>query len=273
MDAVVFPATPQKMIKVGSFLVLTFALTWLPWGVLALSGQPANDPTSPRFLLFLLGGFGPTLAGLLLTFFDERGAGLRRLWRSTRQIRFGLGWWLVICLLFPAVNGLVILVQVLLGSPAPDLSTLRSLLAQPLSILPFAISVFVFGPLAEEYGWRGYALERVQAQWGTVRGSLSLGAAWAMWHWPLFFMAGIPQHDSGQSFWLFTSSIIVLSLIFTWVYNGTRRSMAAMLLLHFVYNFSNTVLPGGQSLVGLFVLSAIALVVYAGRGRSISTGV
>jgi membrane protease YdiL (CAAX protease family) len=63
---------------------------------------------------------------------------------------------------------------------------------------------------------------------------------------------------------------LVLSLIFTWVYNGTRQSMAAMLLFHFSYNFSNTVLPGGQSLVGLFVLSVVALAIYGWRGKLLS---
>jgi len=31
-------------------------------------------------------------------------------------------------------------------------------LEQPLTILPFALFILLFGPLLEEIGWRGYAL-------------------------------------------------------------------------------------------------------------------
>jgi membrane protease YdiL (CAAX protease family) len=50
------------------------------------------------------------------------------------------------------------------------------LLAQPWLILPSFVFIFLLqGPIPEEFGWRGYALDWLQARWGALGGGLALG--------------------------------------------------------------------------------------------------
>jgi membrane protease YdiL (CAAX protease family) len=50
-------------------------------------------------------------------------------------------------------------------------------------------STLLGGPLGEEPGWRGYALPRLEQQFGPIRGWLILSALWTAWHVPMFWAA------------------------------------------------------------------------------------
>ncbi|HZD57323.1 MAG TPA: hypothetical protein VE136_11400 [Anaerolineales bacterium] len=65
---------------------------------------------------------------------------------------------------------------------------------------------------------------------------------------------------------MFAASIIAISPIYIWVYNGTGRSLAAMLLLHLVFNATGTILLAGQSdTIGLVVVSSVILMTWLRR--------
>jgi len=66
---------------------------------------------------------------------------------------------LVIWLTFPALNILALLLSVLAGSPLPEFETAKNLLFEPWRIIPFVVFILLYGPLPEELGWRGYALD------------------------------------------------------------------------------------------------------------------
>ena len=70
----------------------------------------------------------------------------------------------------------------------------RLFLAQLGSFLP----LLIIGPLSEEIGWRGYALERLQTRWNALTSSLIVGLVWALWHLPLFMMVGTSQYEFGR---------------------------------------------------------------------------
>ncbi|WP_082663009.1 CPBP family intramembrane glutamic endopeptidase [Thermococcus sp. 2319x1] len=64
--------------------------------------------------------------------------------------------------------------------------------------------LFLGGPLQEEFGWRGYASPRLQANHSALVSSVIIGVLWAFWHLPLNFMsdkAG-PQYEAALSMFL-----------------------------------------------------------------------
>jgi len=83
--------------------------------------------------------------------------------------------------------------------------------------------------LEEEFGWRGYALDRLQAHYSALLSSVFLGIVWGLWHLPLFFMSGQDIYHS-VPIPAFILGTIFLSILFTWIYNNTGRSILAVLI-------------------------------------------
>ena len=57
-------------------------------------------------------------------------------------------------------------------------------------IVLFPLYLFVGGPLAEEPGWRGFALPRLLKNHSALFSTLVIGVIWALWHLPLFAVPG-----------------------------------------------------------------------------------
>jgi membrane protease YdiL (CAAX protease family) len=174
--------------------------------------------------------------------------------------RFGVGWYLVIFLLFPVLIGGSLLLAVLTGEPMPELAAL----SEPVSIpIAFVYILFLGGPLQEEFGWRGYALEGLQARWSSFVSSIVVGLMWGAWHLPLFFM---PRQEFyyQRPIWGLILSTTLIANLFTWVYNNTCGSILAVLLFHTMFNLSHYLFPtlGSDSAsLWLFLLLFIAVVV------------
>jgi hypothetical protein len=67
-----------------------------------------------------------------------------------------------------------------------------------------------------------------------------IGVVSALWHLPLFWISGTAQ--SHLPFALFVVRTVALSVISTWLYNGTKRSLLFVLLFHASLNtWPNTV--------------------------------
>lgn len=78
-----------------------------------------------------------------------------------------------------------------------------------------------------------------------------LGIVWGLWHLPLFFMKGQDIYHNIPIFW-FIFGTVFLSILFTWIYNNTNRSILAVLLFHTVGNLAHFIFPAlGTKLGGL----------------------
>lgn len=250
------------------FLGLTFDISWLFWVTAALTGKDAS--TLPGTLLIALGGIGPMASALILLFATGDREARRDYWQRIIQFRrIGPGWYAVILLILLVLNGLAILLDMLLGGSGAALADRFA--SQPLIILPFIVFTLFFGPLPEELGWRGYGLDRLQTRYNALVASLILGAVWAVWHLPLFFIAGTYQNGLGLNtlpFWLFMLGILPQTILITWIYNNNRRSTLSAILLHFMINFTGELFDlssrAEATLVGLWIVAAVVVVLVWG---------
>lgn len=226
------------------FLVATFVWTWACYAPIALSG---NSPYQmPWMILLILGGMGPSLIGVAMVLLLSEKAERRDYWLrcfSFKQISFV--WWLVIFLMFPAIYILSVSVDVLMGGAWPAMEMLRGLIANPAAIPLTAFISFMSGPWAEEFGWRGYALDRIIKPAGVIRGTIILGLIWGVWHLPLFFMPATAHGQTGfgfAGFWTFNLRSVGLALLMTWIYLKTNRSILSAIFMHFTSNFTGQLL-------------------------------
>jgi uncharacterized protein len=242
--------------EVLSFFVLTYIIMFFTWGLMAIFQIPgastssgANGGEIGGLLLLLLGGFSPSISGILMIWRVEGMAGLRRLWGNTKKTNIGSKWYAAL-LLFPLlILGIRIVVYVMSGG----LLTESTLLKSPASLIGFTLSIILTGPLAEEFGWRGFALERLLSRWSLMKANLVLGIIWAFWHLPLFFIPGTIQQINGNQwveFPIFALTVLGLNVFINWLFVKTDHSIFAALLFHLVFNWlfslSVTFMNGGS---------------------------
>jgi membrane protease YdiL (CAAX protease family) len=255
----------------GAFFALTYGISWLVWWAMATfripGGSVSSDQPAPPaigLLLLALGGFAPSIAGVVMTWRVAGRAGLRELWR--RCIRFDLGVrpYLVIFLAPALTGGARVVVQLLRGGSL----TVPDPLGRPALLVGLTLQLFLFGPLSEELGWRGFALDRLLARWSGLRSSLLLGAIHALWHLPLFFVPGTIQYAWGAPalhFAMFAVGTIGGAIVFTWLHMAARRSIWAAILFHLTSNYSTSLvwMSFNGGLVDMLVL-ALAWVAVSG---------
>lgn len=254
------------------YFLLAFGFTWgweIP--VYALAHQQ---------LLFPWVVLSPTLAGFVMAGITEGRAGMVRLLRRVVLWRVAMRWYLVVLLILPAVwFGSLFLSP---GGIAAFRVPGSSLLLTYLSIFVLA---FFAALLVEEFGWRGFALPRLQRQQGPLLGTLLLGSLWALWHLPIWaFFPG--SMGAGTSFLSFTFAITYLgfvgyimaeAVLITWIFNHSRGSLLLASLFHasggstsgsFLALFPSLFPhPGTPAAVEIGVIVAAVLVVVATRGR------
>ncbi len=236
-----------------AFFALAYGISWASWLPLVASTRGLLPLPLPFAVLWTLGGWGPTVAGVIAAGrFDGR-AGLRSLLAATLRWRVAPVWYAVV-LLLPAGIGLAAIgVNALLGGPVPAFTLVSPWYLPALALIGSLAS----GPLSEELGWRGFALPRMQERYGPLGTSLALGLLWALWHLPLFFIEGTSQ--AGMPLLCFAAHGVAMTLLFTWVYNHTRGSVLMAVLLHAAINTSFAVVPIVPTLTGDMRLYLLAI--------------
>jgi len=249
------------------YFLIAIGFSWLFW--IPAAFVDANILESPWVILLYIGGLGPAIGGILLTSLNDNKEIRKEYWRRVFDVRrISAKWYLVILLAYPLITALLTIVE---NGQLQITETFRELLTQPVRIVIFAVYIFIFGPLPEELGWRGYALDGLQNRMNAVLASLLLGAVWALWHIPLFFMKGTYQNELGfgsAAFWRFMVFATVVSIFFTWIYNNNERSTLSAALFHFSINFTGNILEVSKEMdlyrIILFVVAAIIVVLFYG---------
>ncbi len=203
----------------ATFFALTFVLTW----GLQVPAVAAGERWIP---LAALGIFGPLVAATWLTARAEGRAGVRALFARLRPRRDQWGSSLIAFAL-PAALLAAMLYAMRLAGHSGELLLNRG---------PATLVVGVVVSIAEEVGWRGYALPRLRARYGAVAGSAILGVVWLVWHLPMFVGQGVPMSTLFPMLWMFVGG----SLFFTWLDARTSGSLFVAVLAHLGLHFNNS---------------------------------
>jgi membrane protease YdiL (CAAX protease family) len=219
----------------ASFFLLAYLWTWVCWWslVAANSGYLALPFANER--LATLGPFGPFVAALVVTAAIDGRRGLRQWLARISKWRARPLWVLVSLFLLPATMLAAILLY------AWSTNTLTTLeFRDTWTTLPahFIYLLAVGGPLGEEPGWRGFALPRLQEQLTNVPANILLGVLHACWHLPLWWLNGGPC-----PFWMYLIGVILMTFLFTWLFNHTGGSVFYSLVFHASLSTASMRLP------------------------------
>lgn len=221
-----------------SFFVLAYGIAWV--------FLPASS----------FGAFGPLVAALVVVPVLRGRAGLREL--GARLVRWRVSWfWWVLAVGVPLV---VHLVNAFAHgrSVAPGSDALTAFL------LTFALRLVnpTDGPLAEEPGFRGFALPTLQGSgWSPLTATAILAGLVAGWHLPLFFL-----EEGGVSPSVLVTGLLTTAAVtfwYSWLFNRTGGSVLLTLVAHSVEGSIRT--PVDWTYTTVWCLVAMALVVFDRR--------
>jgi uncharacterized protein len=262
------PASRQVRRGVSVFLLSTLLGSWVPWTVLLVtSADPFAGPVATT--LWILGGYGPTVAALLTARIVDGRAGLRHLLAGLRRWRVGR-WYLTLVLPL-AVAPAAVLATVAAGPAVLELAGSGHWV-----LLPAMLAGGVLFGGFEEVGWRGYLLPRLQPSMGSVAASVVIGLVWALWHAPLFLLQTTAQASFDPV--AFTLHAVALSLVLTWLYDGSGGSVLLAVLFHGAVNGAYEAVIGGiapEAIDGFLAPAAAAFLlvtVVARLGRVVMRG-
>ncbi|RBQ17699.1 CPBP family intramembrane metalloprotease domain-containing protein [Spongiactinospora rosea] len=264
-----------------SFFVLANTMSWIAWIPYILSGTGLGvwDWSFPAVLgttqlLGMLPGayLGPIVSAYLVTRIADGRPGVRRWTARLWKWRVSWRWYVGVLLGVPAT--LIVTAVAITDGQIQFPPTQVLVLYLPLMLLQFVTT-----GVAEEPGWRDFALPRLQAKYGPIGATLILGPLWGIWHLPLFFSewGGWPDVEP-MTVLKFVASCVTLSLVMTWVFNRTGESLPLAVILHIGINtfFSLAYEPmfptigshAGSMDVQLLATTTVALILLiATRGR------
>jgi membrane protease YdiL (CAAX protease family) len=217
-----------------AFFVLTYAITWA-FFITVAAAIPAS--TAPGYVLVLFGVFAPAIAALALTARQAGRDGVRALLARILIANVAAKWYVFAVSYVVVVKLSAALLHRLITGAWPAFNT------DSLYLIPLAIAVSTPVQAGEEIGWRGYALPRLADRYGLPAASVVLGAIWALWHLPQFFIAAADTYH--QSFLVWAPQVIAISIAMAWLYAKTGGSLLLVMLMHAAINNAKDIVPSG----------------------------
>ncbi len=273
------------------FFVLAYAIAWGAFGIVGLiarqsgiadaqtllamgeafqfEGAALSVPQWFVYLLTRLADFAFSIAGVVMIAVTAGRTGLRELWQ--RLTHWRIRWyWYALGLLPIGLYG----VATAVADAFPSANITAQTITTALFSLHagFFVSLFLRGAMGEELGLRGFALPRLQERMSPFRASLIIGVLWGAWHLPVLIGRDV------LSIVAFSLLSIGLSMLFTWLFNGSGGSLIPVLLFHASQNWEDGFEVLFPSLVGtewelvstlsLLVIGLVAGIVVWRNGRS-----
>jgi membrane protease YdiL (CAAX protease family) len=212
-----------------SFFILTFAMMYgVGFSYIYLYPSQPVQAWSP-FWFFQI--FSPTFGALIVAAISGGKAQVKHLLSGLIRWKVSFRWYFAAAFLFLGPLAITLIYKAL-GNPSAGLRP-----GETISSMAGIILFTVFsGPVAEELGWRGFALPRLQAKYSALVSSLILGVIWTCWHLPFFYTTGATQMSI--PFPIYLVLVTTVTIYLTWLYNNTQGSLVITILAHFSYNLT-----------------------------------
>jgi len=211
--------------------LLAYGISWgIGFSAVAAMQNGMLDPDGTlASVMGQIAAASPALAALVVIGATRGREGILDLVRRMFQWRVGLQWYSFALLGMPIL--LLSAYSLIYGAPLFQ-SLLQQWTILFTTFLPAVVFTFLSTGLAEEPGWRGFALPAIQAKYGPLPGSLILGVFWAFWHVP-----NLVLWDTPVIFALLQLVAVILNtFVHTWLYNKTQGSVFLSMLFHAVGN-------------------------------------
>ena len=243
------------------FIGLVLGLSWLQFVPPYLEGSMGVD--LPRGIGIALGAvfmFSPVVAALVLVTWGSVTESPVSFLRQRLRWRVPAIWYVIAFLAFPVLTIIATAVFTLQGESVGLNDTVLTLL----------VLVFTYGLVAnlfENYGWRGYLQEGLQAGQSALVASLLVGVVWGLWHAPLVLVDSAPL--SAIPFGRYMALLVGLSVLIGWVYNETGGSVLLVALMHCTFNGSIglvtvSLIDSGRDVAGFITITTIVIWVAVG---------
>lgn len=227
----------RRLSPAARFVLATVVFSWSCWLLgawlrnLAFAVRVGDSRFQLSYYdLFLwVGLFGP---GFVALFMAEEREGPESLWARLTHWRVGDMWYsLTIFLPLGIVLAAMLSYRLLGGTIYTGTPSVYWLL--------FLFLHTLLGPFWEELGWRGFLLPKLLETRTPLRASLLVGAVWGPWHFVLRWSEWSgPIYRLLAFFVVFCIMAAGLSVIFTWIFLGTRGAILPAVVLHASFNTS-----------------------------------
>jgi CAAX protease family protein len=222
---------PFRSSSLVLYTLIAYGFSWVFWLPQVLASNGFVPWSFFAYICGFIAPFGPLVAAISVTYLKEGKNATKKLLSRGVKYKFGKKWLILLFALSPLWAGSALLVGFLTENVAislPWLSNPLSLIANP-GIYNFAY-LFVFFGIAEEFGWRGFALQKTSSRISAIASALIVGLIWSLWHLPLLFINGSAMQTAGLVPSI--AQTMVFSIWFAWFYFNTGGSVLATSIFH-----------------------------------------
>lgn len=209
-------ARRQLRRQLAAYFLTTFAISW---GIF-LSALALGCARSP---VVILGVWGPTLSAVIVTAMFYGRDGLKRFF-GRFNAKEGLKWFLPLLGFFLFIG----LAGRFIGSAAAGIEfepVFRGW-AWVAQVMVMQLLIPGFG---EEFGWRGFALQRLQQLMTPFKATLLIACFHLLWHAPTYWL-GQGMHNVPAIWAAFF--LLPWTVLFTWAYNKSKGSILVSIFFH-----------------------------------------
>jgi membrane protease YdiL (CAAX protease family) len=209
-------ARRQLRRQLAAYFLATFAISWGIFGS-ALALGLARSP------VVILGVWGPTLSAIIVTAMFYGRDGLKRFFGRIDAAK-GLRWFLPLLGFFLVIG----LAGHFIGAAAAGIEFDPKFWGWAWVAQVMVMQLLIPG-FGEEFGWRGFALQRLQYLMSPFKATLVIAFFHLLWHAPTYWL-GQGMHNV-PAIWA-VCFLLPWTILFTWAYNKSKGSILVSVFFH-----------------------------------------